>query len=173
MQNNPRPTRPNKKATRLAVIMIALLTSLVLTTQAQTSYVPSLPISDTRAPEPSATPPQTGDDTQLRRACAEAVEELRAGRKLLASQDVEIRLQGELLALEKEISAGLKNLRNLDESEKQALRAALDAKDRQIAALDAVIVELKKRRFTFWKKIKTFAVGAAAGIVIGALVLKK
>jgi multidrug efflux pump subunit AcrA (membrane-fusion protein) len=109
----------------------------------------------------------------LRKACGEAVEELRAARKLLASQNVQIEKQAELLALEKEISLGLKNLRTMDAGEKAALRDALSAKDRQIASLEAAIAELKKQRFTFWRKLKVAALGTAVGIIVGAVLLKK
>jgi hypothetical protein len=128
------------------------------TLRAQTNSAPSSNNSGTPA-----------DDEGLRKACAEAVEELRAARKLIAAQGIDLDKLKELLALEQQISAGLKDLRNLDAGEKQALRDALDAKDRQIAALGLEITELKKNKWTFWKAVKTFAIGAAAGIIIAGV----
>lgn len=100
---------------------------------------------------------------------AEALEELKAARKLIEAQGREIKVKDELIALEREISAGLKNLRNLDAGELQALRDALAAKDRVIAAYEAEIAVLKKNKWSTWKWIKAAAVGAAAGIVIGTV----
>lgn len=96
------------------------------------------------------------------RACAEAVEELRAARQLLASQGKQIALQADLLALERQISAGLKDIRTLDGEEKQALRDAIAAKDEAIKGL-------KRNQATFWKKVKWIVIGAAGGIVAGAI----
>lgn len=118
---------------------------------------------------PSATPVP---DTEFRRAVAEALEELRAARKLIEAQTVELKIKDELIALEREVSAGLKNIRNLDAAELQALRDALAAKDRVIAAYEAEIAVLKKNRWSTWKWIKAAAVGAAAGVVIGAVLQK-
>lgn len=101
-------------------------------------------------------------DDGLIRACAEAVEELRAARQLLASQGKQIALQADLLALERQISAGLKDIRTLDGEEKQALRDAIAAKDEAIKGL-------KRNQATFWKKVKWIVIGAAGGIVAGAI----
>lgn len=108
----------------------------------------------------------------MRKACGEAVEELRAARLLLQKQGVQIEKQAELLKLEKEISSKLENLRSLDAHEKQELRNALAAKDRELASLRLEITELKRQRWTFWKVIKTAAVGVAGGIILGAVLTK-
>lgn len=100
------------------------------------------------------------------------MQELRAARILLQKQDVELRLQADLLTLEAEITTSLKNLRNLDAAERKALNDALAAKDRVIASQEAAIAALKKNRWSWWKAAKTAAVGVAAGIVVGAIVLK-
>lgn len=117
--------------------------------------MPSSPSSVTRA-----------TDDGLIKACAEAVEELRAARLLLASQNKQIALQADLLALEKQISAGLKDIRKLDADEKQALRDALAAKDEAIKGL-------KKNQMTVLKQIKYLVIGAAAGIVTGVVLINK
>jgi flavin-binding protein dodecin len=121
----------------------------------------------------SPTSASAADDDGFRRACAEAIEELRAARRLIAAQGVESKLLVEMIDLEREISTGLKNLRNLDAAEVVQLRKAIDAKDRVIAALEAEIVVLKKNRWGFWKKAKAIAVGVGAGIVIGAIVTNR
>lgn len=117
--------------------------------------MPSSPTSATRA-----------TDDGLIKACAEAVEELRAARNLLASQGKQVALQAELLTLEREISTGLRNIRTLDADEKTALRDAITAKD-------VAIKELKRNQFTMWKKVKVFVIGAAAGLIVGALIVNK
>ena len=105
----------------------------------------------------------------MRRACAEAIEELRAARKLIAAQDQELKISGDLIALEKQISDGLKNLRTLDAAERKALLDAIAAKDRVIAAYEAEIAVLKKKN-SFWTKAKWFLIGGAAGAVAGVLI---
>lgn len=95
-----------------------------------------------------------------------------AARKLLQSQGVLIEKQDELLGIETQLSTGLKNLRTLDAEEKGQLRLAVAAAERQIAALEAQVVVLKKKRFTFWKAAKYLVIGGAAGIVAGAVLLK-
>lgn len=150
-----------KRLLTIVLLTIALCGSLAPTLRAQTSSAPSSPSSVIPA-----------SDEALRKACAEAVEELKAARKLLASQDKHIELQQELLALEKQISQGLKDLRKLDADEKQALRDAIAAKDRVIAANEKAIAELKKNQWSLWKAVKAGAVGAAIGIVIVTVLQK-
>ncbi len=106
-------------------------------------------------------------------ACGEAIEELKASRKLLESQGILVDRQDELLKLEREITGKVKDLRTLDASQIAELNKALAAKDRVIAAVEAEVVVLKKQRMTFWKKTKYFIIGAAAGVVIGAIAINK
>lgn len=103
----------------------------------------------------------------MRAACAEAVEELKAARQLLKSQGALIERQNELFSLEKQISTGLKDLRVLDDAEKQSLRNAVAAAMRETTAVRAENAVLKKNQVTTWKTVKRVAVGAAAGIIIG------
>lgn len=139
----------------LGLIMTVLFVSGGGIVRAQTNSVPNSAVSATNA------------DDALRRACAEAVEELKAARSLLAAQGIEIQKQKDLLELEQEISAQLKNIGELSEREKGELRKALVAKEKQIAALDAANQVLKKQKFTVWKAFKVVVVSAAAGIIIG------
>lgn len=116
--------------------------------------------------QPSATPV---DNTALLRACAEAVEELRAARKYIAAQELQLKVADELIALEKEISAAQKNINRLSAAEIEQLNKALAAKDRVIAAYEAEIAVLKKKN-SFWSKAKWFLIGGAAGVVTGVLI---
>lgn len=155
-------TTQNLKLLMLVAIMSVLFVSGVATTQAQDS-------SATNS-QPSATP--VPDDV-FRRAVAEALEELRSARKLIEAQSLELKIKDELIALERQLSDGQKNLRTMDAAELAALRTALSAKERVIAAYEAEIVLLKKKRWSFWKVVKTAAVAGAAGLVVGAIVVNK
>lgn len=86
---------------------------------------------------------------------------------MIQARGIETQLLGEMIQLEREISAGLKDLRKLDADQIEQLNKALAAKDRVIAAYEAEIVVLKKQRWGFWKKAQVIAVGIAAGIVVG------
>lgn len=108
-------------------------------------------------------------DEALRRACADAIAELRAARKLIDAQGVEIQRYDELLKLEREIAAKYRQITTLSDQEKAELRSAIDAKDRQVAALEAAIAALKRDRPSFWKKFGWVVVGAGAGVVIGSV----
>lgn len=109
----------------------------------------------------------------MRAACAEVVEELKAARKLLASQGAQIEKQNELLLLESKVSFGLKNLRELDAEEKTQLRNAVAAAMRETAAIKAANEVLKKNQVTFWKKFKWMVIGGAAGIIAGSVLINK
>jgi hypothetical protein len=150
----------------LSTIVLAALTAPIL--QAQTS---SAPIS-----QPSATPvsPSSGGDTDaaLRRACSDALGELKAARVLITAQGTEIDKLKQLADLQSSIETGLKNLRTLDAAEKQALRDAIDAAGRETSALKSEIVVLKKERMTFWKKLKYVAIGVGAGAILMVVMQK-
>lgn len=148
-------------AATLLIIITASGSSRGQTTPTPTPSAASSPTSDTRA-----------NDDALRRACAEAVEELKAARRLIDARQIEVQRYEDLLKLEQEIKAKMRDIANLSEAEKAELRKAIDAKDRQVAALEAAIVVLKANRWSTWKWIKAAAVGAGAGIVIGS-VLKR
>lgn len=154
--------RQKSKLLTLVMIMFALFANAVPITLAQTSSVSNS--------QPSATP---ASDDAFRRAVAEALEELRSARKLIEAQGLELKVKDELIALERQLADGQENLRKLDAAELQALRDALAAKDRVIAAYEAEIVVLKKNRWSVWKVIKTAAVAGAAGLIVGAIVVNK
>lgn len=99
----------------------------------------------------------------------DALSELRAARKLIDAQGVEIQRYDELLKLEREIAAKYRQITTLSDQEKAELRSAIEAKDRQVASLEAAIAALKRDRPSFWKKFGWVVVGAGAGIVIGTV----
>lgn len=117
----------------------------------------------------SPTPPATPTPDPMMQACAEAVEELRAARKLLEAQGTQIERQNELIKLERTISERLTQTRELDAAEKAELRNALAAAERQIAAVQAQVDVLKKERPSVWTKLKWIGYGIAAGVVVGTL----
>lgn len=114
--------------------------------------------------QPSATPVS---DDGFRRAVAEAVEELRAARKLIEAQGLELKVKDELIALERKLVEAQKHLNELSELQKAELMKALTAKDKVIADYEAEIVVLKKQKTSFFKKAELVLFGAAAGLVIG------
>jgi len=105
-------------------------------------------------------------------ACAEAVEELRAARKTIASQGVLIDRQDELLKLEREISEKARSINSASEMQIAELNKALAAKDRVIAATEAEVAMLKKKH-SFWSKAKWFLIGGAAGVLAGGVLLHR
>lgn len=158
MQKSPKQKKPI-----LTLLMLLLITTVLCGTAAVITPAQS---SSAVNSQPSATPVP---DEAFRRAVAEALEELRAARKVIDAQKSELKIAYELIALERQVSDGLKNIRTLDAAERQQLQQALAAKDRVIAAYEAEIVVLKKNRWSGWKWLKAAAVGAGAGIVIGAI----
>lgn len=156
------------------LLMLGLLMSWSGEIAAQTLPQPTpsaspSPSSDTRASEKPEARSQKSEDEALRRACADAIAELRAARKLIDAQGVEIQRYDELLRLEREIAAKYRQITTLSDQEKAELRSAIDAKDRQIASLEAALAASKKNRWTFWKNAKAVTLGVAAGIVIAAV----
>lgn len=146
----------------IALIITVLSNSLAPMTQAQSNSAANSPSSATPAPTPN--------DDALRRSCGEVIDELKAARQLLKSQDADIEKQKELAALEREISDKLKRMRDLDAEEKQDLRNALKEAQTAIAEftkenadLKTANTELKKHQFTLWKAAKVFIVGAGLG----------
>jgi hypothetical protein len=89
------------------------------------------------------------------------LEELRAARKLLEAQGTEIRTLNEVIVLERKISEALKNLRTLDAKQIEELNAALAAKDRVIANVEAANAVLKKNQWSLGKALKWAAYGTA------------
>lgn len=147
----------------LKLLMLALITTGLFANSGAITLVPS---SYAQSLRPSATPVT---DDGFRRAVAEALQELTAARKLIEAQDAEIKVKDEVIALERQLSDGLRRWKTLSETEIAELRKAVAAKDKVIADYEAEIVVLKKQRTSVWKKAEIFIVGAATGVVVGML----
>jgi predicted RNase H-like nuclease (RuvC/YqgF family) len=106
----------------------------------------------------------------LRKACGEAVEELKAARKLIVAQRGELEVQRRVIELQERIEAGLKNWQSLSEREKDELRKALAAKDRVIDALERKVEVLEKRQWSVGKIVTVVIVSAAVGVAVGAVI---
>lgn len=152
----------------LALAAAVLITSVLFTSgyrmcQAQTSSAGS-------SPQPAILASPTPDsDAGLRAACNDTLNELLKARVLIKDQDDQLERYQKLTALDDQISAGLKNLRTLDAEEKQHLRDAVAAADKEIAAVRGENAVLKKKQMTVFKKIKYAAIGGMLGIAISAL----
>lgn len=129
-----------------------------------------MPVSQPQAiPAVSPTPDA---DAALRAACADTLNELLAARKLIASQGVQIQRDAELQGIQEQLSSGLKDLRTLDATEKQNLRDAIAAAQRQITAIEAENAVLKKNQVTIWKRIKYVVIGGGIGVIVCAVLCK-
>lgn len=115
---------------------------------------------------------RASDDAALRLACARTADELIALRPVAAALKDENATLNRLLTLERQLRTGTEDLRNLDAKEKQFLRDALSAADREILALKQANAVLKKNKWTIWKFSKAALLGGAAGLVPGAILLK-
>lgn len=162
-----RKSKPRKlRSSAIVLSLIVLAASVAVTIPVRSSYAQSSTPSASPATDATPTVP-----AGLVAACAEAVEELRASRKLLASQGELIERQDEMLKLEGEIATLAKRVNDLSQKEIAQLRVALAAKDRVIAATEAEVAVLKKQRMTVWKKIKWFVYGGAVGVAAGAVLI--
>lgn len=155
---------------RLGVMSIAIVLSMTVLCGLGSPMLRAQ-TSSANVSQPQATP--VNQDEALRAACADALGELTAARKLLQSQGALIEKQNELLGLENQLATGLKNLRTLDAEQKLELQKAVDAANRQIAALEAEVVVLKKKRWTIWKAVKAGLIGVAAGVIGGVVLVNK
>ena len=105
-------------------------------------------------------------------ACAAAMEELSATRRLAEVLERENGLLKERLETERQANSLLSELSESRRAENDALRDALAAKNEVIAAKDAVIAgqekliaALQKRRSSPWKRLGDVLIGVAAGAI--------
>ncbi|MEW6361708.1 MAG: hypothetical protein AB1477_06260 [Acidobacteriota bacterium] len=89
---------------------------------------------------------------------------------MIEAIDRELKSAREVIELEREISDGLRRLGSMSAAEIAELRKALEATERVIAAYEAEIAILKRRRNGFWKQAKIAIVAAAAGVIVGAVI---
>ncbi len=95
--------------------------------------------------------------------------ELESSRRLISALDAESQQLKERLETEKRISALLTELTTTQKAESDALRSAvraknetIDAKDAVIAAQDKLVVGLKLKRPSPWRRLGDILIGAAA-----------
>lgn len=119
-----------------------------------------------------AAKPQNGV-AQIAKACAAAVEELRASRLLIGALEAETNALRERLGTEKQTTSILAELNETRKSEGDALRSALAAKDETIKTKDAVIAAqdklvaaLKVKKPSPLKRIGDILIGAAIFAVL-------
>ena len=145
--------------------------------QPPTSSAPSSPKSDTRVSSRSAesskqsigSPPvNKGFNDDVISACAAAVEDLKATRRLADALEEENAALKTRLDTERQTTALLAQLNETRKSETDSLRATVAAKNEAIAAKDAVIAAqdklieaLKKKKSSPWKRLQDVLIGAA------------
>ncbi len=106
-------------------------------------------------------------------ACAAVADELGVSRKLIDALERENRALNERLETARQTETLLRELSETRRSENEALRAAVTAKNETIAAKDAalakqdeLVVELKRRKSSPWKRIGDILIGVAISAVL-------
>jgi F420-0:gamma-glutamyl ligase len=89
---------------------------------------------------------------------------------LIAAQDGLIEALERLIKVEREISFKLKEINKLSSAQGTQLNNALEAKDKQIEALEEANKILRReQRAGFWRTVRNGIVTAAAGILLGKI----
>ena len=121
--------------------------------------------------KPQTTP--TGKPQDLAKACAAAVSELDASRRLVDLLERENRALKDRLETETRATAILTELNASRKAESEALRTALSAKSETLAAKNDVIESqqklidsLKVKKSSPWKRLGDVLIGVAAGVVL-------
>lgn len=116
---------------------------------------------------------QGGKPLDAVKACAAAVSELEASRRLIDLLDRENALLKDRLETETRSTAILTELNTSRKAESDALKTALAAKNETLAAKDDVIAaqqklidSLKAKKSSPWKRIGDILIGVAAGMVL-------
>ena len=109
----------------------------------------------------------------MTRACAAAVSELEAARRLIDLLERENRLVKDRLETETRTTTILAELNASRKAESEALKTALAAKNETLAAKDEVIAtqqkligSLKAKKSSPWKRLGDILIGVAAGMVL-------
>jgi len=156
-------------------VMLSGLAAYGQSTPPPTNSAPGSPPSDTRASKSDAftRSPETAKAVTLTRACAAAVSELEASRRLIDLLERENRLVKDRLETETRNVAVLTELNASRKAETEALRTALAAKTETLAAKDEVIASqqrlidtLKTKKSSPWKRLGDILIGVAAGALI-------
>ena len=129
--------------------------------------------SDIRADGGIASKRLGGTAPDVRKACAAAVSELDASRRLIDLLERENTLLKDRLETETRTTAILSELNASRKSESDALKTALAAKTETLAAKDEVIASqqklidsLKAKRSSPWKRFGDILIGVAAGALL-------
>jgi septal ring factor EnvC (AmiA/AmiB activator) len=114
-----------------------------------------------------------GKPQDLKTACAAAVSELEASRRLIDLLERENRLVKDRLETETRTSAILTELNASRKAENEALRTALAAKTETLAAKNEVIASqqklidtLRTKKSSPWKRLGNILIGVAAGVIL-------
>ena len=163
----------------MSVMLGAMLSGLAVygqSTPPPTNSAPGSPTSDTRASKSDAftrSPKGTAKAVTFTGACAAAVSELEASRRLIDLLDRENALLKDRLETETRTTAILTALNASRKAESEALRKALTAKTETLAAKDEVIAaqqklidSLKVKKSSPWKRVGDILIGVAAGGLI-------
>jgi septal ring factor EnvC (AmiA/AmiB activator) len=124
-------------------------------------------------PPTNSAPDSQTSATRAISACAAAVAELEASRRLIDLLERENRLVKDRLGTETRTTAMLTELNASRKAESESLRTALAAKAETLAAKDEVIASqqklidsLKAKKSSPWKRLGDILIGVAAGMVL-------
>jgi len=124
-------------------------------------------------PPTNSAPGSQTSDSRVISACASAVSELEASRRLIDLLERENRLVKDRLETETRNSAILTELNASRKAETEALKTALAAKNETLAAKDEVIAtqqrlidSLRTKKSSPWKRLGDILIGVAAGMVL-------
>ena len=135
----------------------------------------SVPVASAQSTPPptNSAPGSRISDTRASSACAAAVSELEASRRLIDLIDRENKLLKDRLETETRTTAVLTELKASRRAESEALKTALAAKTETLAAKEEVIAaqqklidSLKTKKSSPWKRLGDILIGVAAGMVL-------
>lgn len=164
----------NLKLSAVMSVLLGVMSSVpalsAQSTPPPTNSAPGSRTSDTRVSSPTVRGGSVQDEI---RACAAAVSELEASRRLIDLLERENRLIKDRLETETRTTAALTELNASRKEESDALRTALAAKTETLAAKDEVIASqqklidaLKTKKSSPWKRLGDILIGVAAGMVM-------
>jgi chromosome segregation ATPase len=158
-------------------VMSGGLAASAQSTPPPTNSAPGSRTSDTRASKSdagvSSPTVREGPTQDATRACAAAISELEASRRLIDLFERENSLLKDRLETETRTTTILAELSTSRKAESEALRSALAAKTETLAAKDEVIASqqglidaLKTKKSSPWKRLGDILIGVAAGALI-------
>ena len=171
----------NLKLSAVMSVLLGVMSSVpalsAQSTPQPTNSAPGSRTSDTRAisaaERVSSPTVREGSDQDATRACAAAVAELEASRRLIDLLERENQLIRTRLETETRTTAILTELNASRNAESEALRMALAAKTETLVAKDEVIASqqklidaLKTKKSSPWKRLGDILIGVAAGALI-------